>query len=305
MDVMNETFVETAASEENEIYDIPSWLAILLTIVYLSVSLCAVCGNWMVLWIVIRSPAMRNVTNLFIANLASADIIIGAFAIPFQFQAALLQKWLLPHFMCSFCPTVQVVSLNLSIFTLVALSVDRHRAVTQPLKPRITKRVGIIIILIIWVISILTAIPTYMSFRITWQLTSISINGSVIPDFVPICAPYGLDEEFVLIYNHMLVGLQYLLPIVIISIAYTHMAIVLSRGPGIRNETTNDANRVSQSKKKASYQLEESHSNQNLVMHFFFQVIKMLFIVIAIFAICWLPFQMYNILQEIYPEINQ
>lgn len=30
----------------------------------------------------------------------------------------------------------------------------------------------------------------------------------------------------------------------------------------------------------------------------------MLFIVIAIFAICWLPFQAYNILQEIYPSIN-
>ena len=30
----------------------------------------------------------------------------------------------------------------------------------------------------------------------------------------------------------------------------------------------------------------------------------MLFIVIAIFAICWFPFQAYNILQEIYPSIN-
>lgn len=35
-----------------------------------------------------------------------------------------------------------------------------------------------------------------------------------------------------------------------------------------------------------------------------FQVIKMLFIVIAIFAICWFPYQAYNLLQEIYPSIN-
>lgn len=51
---------------------------------------------------------MRTVTNMFIANLALADIIIGLFAIPFQFQAALLQRWNLPDFMCAFCPFVQV-----------------------------------------------------------------------------------------------------------------------------------------------------------------------------------------------------
>ncbi|KAH6944319.1 hypothetical protein HPB50_002692 [Hyalomma asiaticum] len=34
------------------------------------------------------------------------------------------------------------------------------------------------------------------------------------------------------------------------------------------------------------------------------QVTKMMFIVVAIFALCWLPYQTYNILTEIYPEIN-
>jgi leucokinin receptor len=36
-----------------------------------------------------------------------------------------------------------------------------------------------------------------------------------------------------------------------------------------------------------------------------FQVIKMLVIVVALFAICWLPLQTYNILAYIYPEINE
>jgi len=34
------------------------------------------------------------------------------------------------------------------------------------------------------------------------------------------------------------------------------------------------------------------------------QVIKMLVIVVALFALCWLPLQSYNVLQDIYPEIN-
>ncbi|KAK8757427.1 hypothetical protein V5799_004941 [Amblyomma americanum] len=39
------------------------------------------------------------------------------------------------------------------------------------------------------------------------------------------------------------------------------------------------------------------------VFHFL-QVTKMMFIVVAIFALCWLPYQTYNILTEIYPAIN-
>lgn len=54
------------------------------------------------------SRRMRTVTNMFIANLALADFIIGLFTIPFQFQAALLQRWNLPHIMCAVCPFVQV-----------------------------------------------------------------------------------------------------------------------------------------------------------------------------------------------------
>ena len=68
---------------------------------------------------------MQTVTNMYITNLAFADVTIALFAIPFQFHAALLQRWDLPAFMCQFCPTVQILSVNISIFTLVAISLDR------------------------------------------------------------------------------------------------------------------------------------------------------------------------------------
>jgi leucokinin receptor len=34
------------------------------------------------------------------------------------------------------------------------------------------------------------------------------------------------------------------------------------------------------------------------------QVIKMLVIVVALFALCWLPVQTYNVLQDVFSEIN-
>jgi leucokinin receptor len=265
------TTVTSAATDEDDdqIYQIGSGLAIFLTIVYLSVSLCAIIGNWMVVWIVMRSRAMRSVTNAFIANLAVADLMIGLLAIPFQFQAALLQKWLLPHFLCSVCPTAQTLSLNLSIFTLVTLSVDRHRAVTQPLKPRISRTTGLILLSVIWILAVMLAVPTFLAFEIAWM----GPNGEQ-----PQCLPVAVTPALWKTYNHILVSVQYVVPFFIISAAYIHMASVLSSDSGVRS-----TNAASSSKRR---------------------VIKMLFMVISIFAICWFPFQLYNILQEIYPDIN-
>lgn len=69
---------------ENELYEVPTGIVVLLSIFYGSISLVAVVGNALVIWIVATSRKMHSVTNYFIANLALADIIIGLFAIPFQ-----------------------------------------------------------------------------------------------------------------------------------------------------------------------------------------------------------------------------
>ena len=51
---------------------------------------------------------MHTVMNVYIGNLALADVIIAVFCIPFQFQAALKNYWDLPAFMCKLCPFLQV-----------------------------------------------------------------------------------------------------------------------------------------------------------------------------------------------------
>lgn len=70
-----------------QLYDVPVGLLVILSILYGSISLLAVIGNTLVIWIVATTRPMQSVTNLFIANLALADVIIGMFAIPFQVNA--------------------------------------------------------------------------------------------------------------------------------------------------------------------------------------------------------------------------
>jgi leucokinin receptor len=67
-----------------DLYEVPAGVTALLSFFYGSVSVMAVVGNCLVMWIVATSRRMQNVTNCFIANLALADIVIGLFVIPFQ-----------------------------------------------------------------------------------------------------------------------------------------------------------------------------------------------------------------------------
>lgn len=71
---------------DQSLYEVPKHFIILLTIAYGLVSLTAILGNSIVLWLVVRSSKLRTVTNLYIANLAIADILIGILTVPFQFQ---------------------------------------------------------------------------------------------------------------------------------------------------------------------------------------------------------------------------
>lgn len=73
-----------STKENFQSYQVPTGIVVLLSMFYGGISLVAVIGNALVIWIVASSRNMHSVTNYFIANLALADIIIGLFSIPFQ-----------------------------------------------------------------------------------------------------------------------------------------------------------------------------------------------------------------------------
>jgi hypothetical protein len=114
------------SNRQDVLYQIPTEGIVLLSIFYGAISLVAFAGNSLVLWIVLTSRRMQNVTNYYIANLAFADVFLAVLGIPLKFQAAVLQRWNLPEFMCPLAPFVQCVCVNVSIFTLAAIAVDRY-----------------------------------------------------------------------------------------------------------------------------------------------------------------------------------
>lgn len=110
-------------------------------IMYISIFVVALFGNGIVCYIVQSSPRMRTVTNYFIANLAVGDIFMSLFCVPFSFVSILLlHYWPFGSVLCHLVNYSQAVSVLVSAYTLVAISVDRYIAIMWPLRPRITKK---------------------------------------------------------------------------------------------------------------------------------------------------------------------
>ncbi|XP_035218942.1 RYamide receptor-like [Stegodyphus dumicola] len=240
--ITNET---TLLNLDDLLYDVPPSIIALLSCCYGMVSLTAILGNFCVLLIVATSRRMRTVTNYFIANLAVADIIIGLFSIPFQFQAALLQKWVLPYFMCPFCPFVQVLSVNVSIITLTAIALDRYRAVMYPLKARTSKLRAKVAILGIWIFSALAGVPYTIALRVTLVFDPLTGNNTK-----PFCHNVQVSPFMWEVYNHILVTLQYFLPLCLITLVYVTIGLKLrdTKTPG-NSQCERDANILRNRKK--------------------------------------------------------
>ena len=218
-------------NQTDTLYAVTPGIVILLSLLYGSISLVTVLGNLLVILVICKNQSMRTVTNFYIANLSVADVIIGVLGIPFQFQAALLQRWDLPHFLCPVAPFVKELTVNVSIMTLAVISIDRYRAVIYPLKPRCSRRVAHIVMAIVWSFSLLVALPAAIVFRVIY----IPMEGGVYKPFCFPVFPSLWGVELGRPYRLGLVIIQYFFPLIIICFAYIRIIhkIWLTKAPGL------------------------------------------------------------------------
>ncbi|CAF0809720.1 unnamed protein product [Brachionus calyciflorus] len=243
-------------------YETSIYMFIILSLLYGCISLISVFGNLLILCVVIRNKKMHTVTNYFICNLAMADLVIGLFATPFQFQTAYLQRWIFPNILCKMAPFAATLSSNVNIITLVAISLDRHHVILHPLKKKLSKKKCILILILIWIVSIMsiTRFFNYKVFHIENKKQCNPINFEL------------LKYDIII-----LTGLQFIIPFVIISITYIKIAnhIYFAETPQTAN-----CNQIKTRKK----------------------VIKMILIVVVLFMICWAPIHLFNVINVLFPD---
>lgn len=111
--------------------DFVAQLDIPYTLMELLVSVVAVIGNALVIIVFYRERRLRRRTNYYIISLAIADLLVGLLGVPFAIMASVgLPKDL--H-ACLFTVSLLVVLCTISIFCLVAVSIDRYWAILHPM----------------------------------------------------------------------------------------------------------------------------------------------------------------------------
>ncbi|OWK02012.1 NMBR [Cervus elaphus hippelaphus] len=206
--------------------------------VYLLIITVGLLGNIMLVKIFITNNAMRSVPNIFISNLAAGDVLLLLTCVPVDASRYFFDEWVFGKVGCKLIPVIQLTSVGVSVFTLTALSADRYRAIVNPMDIQTSgavlwtcvKAVGI------WVVSVLLAIPEAIFSQVA-RIGSLD-NGSFTA-----CIPYPQTDELHPKIHSVLIFLVYfLIPLVIISVYYYHIAKTLIKSahnlPGEYNEHT-------------------------------------------------------------------
>ncbi|XP_035291830.1 neuropeptide FF receptor 2a isoform X1 [Anguilla anguilla] len=238
---------------------------------YLLIFLVCMVGNGVVCFIVLRSKNMRTVTNLFILNLAVSDLLVGIFCMPTTLLDNIITGWPFGSLVCKMSGMVQGISVSASVFTLVAIAVDRFRCIVYPFKQKLTISTSTLIIVIIWVLAISIMCPSGVMLQVTKE-QSIRVflgDGNRTNPFYW-CRENWPNQEMRKIYTTVLFANIYLAPLSLIVIMYARIGITLFKTAVPTGGKPGQENRQAVSKKKQ-------------------RVIKMLLIVALLFILSWLP----------------
>ncbi|KAK4296886.1 hypothetical protein Pmani_030643 [Petrolisthes manimaculis] len=112
------------------------WLNVPISVPYtiseVLVAIVAVLGNALTITVFVLDRKLRRLTNYYIVSLALADLLVGVLGIPF----AILTSMGLPYQQWACLPMLSTLLIlcTISIFCLVAVSVDRYWAILYPLR---------------------------------------------------------------------------------------------------------------------------------------------------------------------------
>ncbi|XP_058491121.1 neuropeptide FF receptor 2a [Solea solea] len=245
--------------------------AAIFIVSYLLIFLVCMVGNGVVCFIVLRSKNMRTVTNLFILNLAVSDLLVGIFCMPTTLLDNIITGWPFGSLVCKMSGMVQGISVSASVFTLVAIAVDRFRCIVYPFKQKLTISTATLIIVIIWVLAISIMCPSGVMLQVTKEQSIrvlLGYDNKTTPFYW--CRENWPNQEMRKIYTTVLFANIYLAPLSLIVIMYARIGITLFKTSVPSEGKPGHNNRHTVSKKKQ-------------------RVIKMLLIVALLFILSWLP----------------
>ncbi|KAM8976301.1 endothelin receptor type B [Pelodytes ibericus] len=245
------------------------------TVVSCLIFIVGIIGNTTLLRIIYKNKGMRNGPNILIASLALGDLLHIIIDIPISTYKIVAQDWPFGAEICKLVPFLQKSSVGITVLSLCALSIDRYRAVASwsHVKCSGFSKWTALEISLIWVISVVFAIPEALAF----DMIKMDYRGRqfqicmLIPE---------QPTSFMMFYkNHKdlwLFSFYFCFPLVVTVVFYTLMTYELLRKKGGMTVALNE------------------HLRQRR------EVARTVFCLVLVFAICWLPLHLSRIIKLIF-----
>uniref|UniRef100_A0A8C5Q232 Neuropeptide FF receptor 1 n=1 Tax=Leptobrachium leishanense TaxID=445787 RepID=A0A8C5Q232_9ANUR len=179
--------------------------------------------------------------------------------------------WPFDNIMCKMSGLVQGMSVSASVFTLVAIAVERFRCIVYPFRQKLTLKKAIITIIVVWVLALIIMCPSAVTLTVTKDDYHFMVDD--YNNYYPLysCWEAWPDKEMRKIYTTVLFSHIYLAPLTLIVIMYARIAFKLFKSSAtIRGSMSEESEGRRVSKRKI-------------------RVINMLIIVALFFTISWLP----------------
>uniref|UniRef100_A0A3Q3G1P1 Endothelin receptor type B n=1 Tax=Labrus bergylta TaxID=56723 RepID=A0A3Q3G1P1_9LABR len=245
------------------------------SMVSLVVFVVGIVGNSALLRIIYVNKCMRSGPNILIASLALGDLLHIVIDIPINAYRLMAEDWPFGLLLCKLVPFIQKTSVGITVLSLCALSVDRYRAVVSWNR---IKGIGVSVwtaieITLIWVISILLAVPEVVGFDM--------ITMDFKDKHLRICLLHPMQTTpFMQFYKSVkdwwLFGFYFCMPLAWTAVFYALMT---------RKMLKNTENTLS------------DHTKQRR------EVAKTVFCLVIVFALCWFPLYLSRILKlTVYDE---
>ncbi|XP_035235171.1 neuropeptide FF receptor 1 like 2 [Anguilla anguilla] len=253
---------------------------------YLFIFLLCMMGNGLVCLIVLRNRRMRTVTNLFILNLAVSDLLVGIFCIPTTLVDNLITGWPFSNVVCKMSGLVQGMSVSASVFTLVAIAVDRFRCIVHPFKAKLTLLVAKGTIALIWVLAFIIMCPSAVMLTVSKVKDHYMVYNEDYNHTYPLysCYENWPQVEMRKVYTTVLFAHIYLAPLTLITLMYGWIGVKLYTTSILTDREHPRAAAPPHPAPPGGHQEGRPLVSQKKV-----KVIKMLIVVALLFMLSWLP----------------
>ncbi|XP_023259175.1 adenosine receptor A2a-like [Seriola lalandi dorsalis] len=260
----------------------------------LVIACLAVTGNVLVCWAVYLNSNLQSITNFFVVSLAVADVAVGLLAIPFAITIS--TGFCANFYGCLFIACFVLVLTQSSIFSLLAIAVDRYMAIKNPLRYNslVTGQRAKGIIALCWVFSAGIGLTPMLGWNRGWSTDATNSSNSC-PEGMTECLFEGVVTlDYMVYYNFF--GCV-LVPLMVMLVIYAHIFMAARRQLRLMGLKVAHA--------PAPGEITSSSSSSRSTLQREVHAAKSLAIIVGLFAMCWLPLHIINCFNHLCQDCNR